>query len=52
MPYQRLCAVYKAQEMHARALPNCERWLSQEENPAYRKAIQRTIDQLRDRLGQ
>lgn len=52
VPYQRLCAIYKAQEMYARALPNCERWLAMEENAGYRVQIQRTIDQLRDRLGQ
>ncbi|MEZ4436408.1 MAG: FHA domain-containing protein [bacterium] len=52
VPYQRLCAVYKAQENYARALPNCERWLSMEENASYKVQIQRTIDQIKDRLGQ
>lgn len=50
VPPQRMCALLKAEGRHAEALTACARWLELEPNPAYHGAIERSIEQLEEKL--
>lgn len=46
MPFQRLCATYKAMGNLRAALPNCRRWLELEDDEYARGVIKRSVEQL------
>lgn len=51
VPYQRLCAIYKAKQQYKSALANCKKWRDLEPNVSYRSAIERNIEQLQELIN-